>query len=73
MTYSRIAGIGSHLPDKVLTNKGMEAIVETSDEWIRERTGIIAVLDEQCAVASGSAAATACALTRSSRRSCAPS
>ncbi|HBU63470.1 MAG TPA: 3-oxoacyl-ACP synthase, partial [Oceanicaulis sp.] len=40
MTYSRIAGIGSHLPEKVLTNKGMEAIVETSDEWIRERTGI---------------------------------
>ena len=40
MTYSRIAGIGSYLPEKVLTNKGMEAIVETSDEWIRERTGI---------------------------------
>lgn len=40
MTYSRIAGVGSHLPEKVLTNKGMEAIVETSDEWIRERTGI---------------------------------
>lgn len=40
MTYSRIAGIGSYLPEKVLTNKGMEAIVETSDAWIKERTGI---------------------------------
>ncbi len=38
--YSRIAGIGSCLPDKVLTNAAMEAIVETTDEWIRERTGI---------------------------------
>ena len=40
MTYSRIAGIGAHLPARVLTNAGMEAIVETSDAWIRERTGI---------------------------------
>jgi len=40
LTYARIAGIGSHLPSKVLTNKGMEAIVETSDAWIQERTGI---------------------------------
>jgi len=40
LTYSRIAGIGSFLPEKVLTNKGMEAIVETSDAWIKERTGI---------------------------------
>ena len=39
-TYSRIAGIGSYLPEKVLTNAGMEAIVETTDAWIRERTGI---------------------------------
>ena len=38
--YSRIAGIGSYLPEKILTNAGMEAIVETSDAWIRERTGI---------------------------------
>lgn len=37
---SRIAGIGAYLPEKVLTNAGMEAIVETSDAWIRERTGI---------------------------------
>ncbi|MFW5660697.1 MAG: beta-ketoacyl-ACP synthase III [Oceanicaulis sp.] len=40
MTYSRIAGIGAFLPEKILTNAAMEAIVETSDAWIRERTGI---------------------------------
>jgi len=38
--YSRIAGIGSYLPEKILTNAGLEAIVDTSDAWIRERTGI---------------------------------
>lgn len=40
MTYARIAGIGSCLPDKVLTNKDLEKIMDTSDEWIRDRTGI---------------------------------
>jgi len=38
--YSRIAGTGSQLPDKVLTNHDLEAMVETNDQWIRERTGI---------------------------------
>jgi 3-oxoacyl-[acyl-carrier-protein] synthase-3 len=38
--YSRIAGTGSYLPAKVLTNKDLEASVETSDEWIYSRTGI---------------------------------
>ncbi len=38
--YSRITGTGSYLPEKILTNKDLEAIVDTSDEWIRERTGI---------------------------------
>ncbi len=38
--YSRIAGTGSYLPAKVLTNKDLEASVETSDEWIFSRTGI---------------------------------
>jgi len=37
---SRIIGTGSHLPDKVLTNADLEKIVDTSDEWIRSRTGI---------------------------------
>lgn len=40
MTYARIAGIGSFLPDKVVTNKDLEKTLDTSDEWIRERTGI---------------------------------
>lgn len=38
--YSRIAGTGSYLPARVLTNHDLEKIVDTSDQWIRERTGI---------------------------------
>lgn len=40
MSYARIAGTGSFLPEKILTNKDIEKIVDTTDEWIRERTGI---------------------------------
>jgi len=40
MTYSRIAGTGSYLPEKVVTNKDLEKVMDTSDEWIRDRTGI---------------------------------
>lgn len=40
MNYCRISGLGSYLPKKVLTNKDLEKIVDTSDEWIRKRTGI---------------------------------
>jgi 3-oxoacyl-[acyl-carrier-protein] synthase-3 len=40
MIYSRITGTGSYLPEKVLTNHDLEKIMDTSDEWIRERTGI---------------------------------
>jgi len=40
MTYSRIIGTGSYLPEKVLTNKDLEKMVETSDDWIFSRTGI---------------------------------
>ncbi len=35
-----IAGTGSYLPEKVLTNADLEAMVDTSDEWITSRTGI---------------------------------
>jgi 3-oxoacyl-[acyl-carrier-protein] synthase-3 len=35
-----IAGIGSYLPERVLTNAELETFVDTSDEWIRARTGI---------------------------------
>ena len=38
--YSRIAGTGSYLPEKILTNADLEKLVDTSDEWIRTRTGI---------------------------------
>lgn len=38
--YSRIAGTGSHLPERVLTNLELEKSVETTAEWIRDRTGI---------------------------------
>ncbi len=38
--YARIAGTGSYLPDKVLTNDDLAKTVDTSDEWIRSRTGI---------------------------------
>ena len=40
MSYARITGTGSYLPEKILTNKDLENIVDTSDEWIRDRTGI---------------------------------
>ncbi|HUO20615.1 MAG TPA: beta-ketoacyl-ACP synthase III [Steroidobacteraceae bacterium] len=40
MIYSRIAGTGSHLPEKVVSNFDLEKMVDTSDEWIRTRTGI---------------------------------
>ena len=40
MNYSRIAGTGSYLPEKVLTNLDLEKMMDTSDQWIRERTGI---------------------------------
>ncbi len=41
MIYSRIAGTGSYLPEKALSNTDLEKMVDTSDQWIRERTGII--------------------------------
>jgi len=37
---SRITGTGSYLPEKILTNKDLDSIVDTSDEWIVARTGI---------------------------------
>lgn len=40
MTYSRIAGTGSYLPERILTNADLEKMVDTTDRWIQERTGI---------------------------------
>ena len=40
MSFARITGTGGYLPEKILTNKDLEKIVDTTDQWIRERTGI---------------------------------
>lgn len=40
MIYSRIAGTGSYLPEKILTNHDLEQMVDTNDQWIQDRTGI---------------------------------
>jgi 3-oxoacyl-[acyl-carrier-protein] synthase-3 len=47
--YSKIVGTGSYLPARVMTNNDFAARLETSDAWIRERTGIVQrhVADEQ--------------------------
>jgi 3-oxoacyl-[acyl-carrier-protein] synthase-3 len=71
MTYSRIAGTGSYLPQRILTNADLERMVDTTDEWIVSRTGIrqrhIAADDEytsdlayhaaQCAIEAAGVAA----------------
>lgn len=38
--FARIAGTGSYLPERIVTNRDLEKIVDTSDEWIVSRTGI---------------------------------
>jgi len=40
MIYSKIAGTGSYLPEKILSNHDLEKMFETTDEWITTRTGI---------------------------------
>lgn len=40
MTFARIAGTGGYLPERIVTNKDLEDMVDTSDEWIQERSGI---------------------------------
>lgn len=50
MMHSKIAGTGSYLPERILSNKDLETMVDTTDEWIFTRTGIrerhIAATDE---------------------------
>ena len=38
---AKISGVGMHVPEKALTNDDLSEFVETSDQWIRERTGIV--------------------------------
>jgi 3-oxoacyl-[acyl-carrier-protein] synthase-3 len=40
MKYAQIAGTGGYLPERIMSNKDFEEFVDTTDEWIRERTGI---------------------------------
>jgi 3-oxoacyl-[acyl-carrier-protein] synthase-3 len=40
MTQSILRGVGSYLPEKIITNKDLEETIDTTDEWIKERTGI---------------------------------
>ncbi|MFZ9131473.1 MAG: 3-oxoacyl-ACP synthase, partial [Methylophilaceae bacterium] len=40
MKFSKFVAYGSYLPKKILTNKDLEQIFDTSDEWIQTRTGI---------------------------------
>jgi 3-oxoacyl-[acyl-carrier-protein] synthase-3 len=38
--YAQIVGWGMHVPEKIITNRDLEQIVDTTDDWIRDRTGI---------------------------------
>ena len=49
MIHSKITGTGSYLPKKVMTNADIEKIVDTTDQWITDRTGI----KERCIVVDG--------------------
>jgi 3-oxoacyl-[acyl-carrier-protein] synthase-3 len=40
MYHSKIAGLGYYVPDNIVTNDDLTKVIETSDEWIQERTGI---------------------------------
>lgn len=40
MTFAAISGVGAYVPERVVTNDDMATMVDTSDEWIRSRTGI---------------------------------
>ena len=40
MNHAKITGIGFHVPERVVTNQDLEKMMDTSDEWIVQRTGI---------------------------------
>jgi len=66
--YARMTGWGKYLPERVLTNSDLEKMVDTSDEWIRTRTGIrerhIAAPGETCSTMSLAAARKALAVAQ---------
>ncbi|MEJ2049270.1 MAG: 3-oxoacyl-ACP synthase, partial [Calditrichota bacterium] len=41
MKRTVFAGIGHYVPERIVTNQDLEKLMDTSDEWIRERTGIV--------------------------------
>ena len=57
---ARIVGLGAYLPEKILSNRDLEHMVDTSDEWITSRTGIkerrIAAAEETCSSMAAMAA-----------------
>ena len=57
--YTKIVGTGSYLPKKVLTNDDIAQLVDTNDEWIRERTGIQSrhIVEDETTVTMASMAA----------------
>jgi 3-oxoacyl-[acyl-carrier-protein] synthase-3 len=61
-----IVSTGRYLPERVLTNADLEKIVDTTDEWIRERTGIRErrIASEKTSAAEMGAQAARCAMTR---------
>ena len=42
--HAKIVGVGRYLPEKILDNAYFEGIVETSDEWILQRVGILSLI-----------------------------
>ncbi|MFE9118859.1 beta-ketoacyl-ACP synthase III [Streptomyces sp. NPDC007172] len=64
MSGSRITALGHHQPSRVLTNTELEAIVDTSDAWIRQRTGVVTrrIADAQESVTDLASAAAAKAM-----------
>lgn len=65
-THSHICGLGSFIPERILTNQDLEGMLDTSDEWITSRTGIRTrhILDDDANASDAGAAAAAAANTR---------
>ncbi|MBS5050252.1 MAG: 3-oxoacyl-ACP synthase [Desulfovibrionaceae bacterium] len=63
-THSHICGLGSFIPERILTNQDLEGMLDTSDEWITSRTGIRTrhILDDDANASDAGAAAAAAAI-----------
>lgn len=65
---AQIVSVGTYVPDNVMTNKDLEKIVDTSDEWIIQRTGIrcrhIVPMDQQANASELGTKAASLALSR---------